>query len=447
MTTREVPASIGQRVLWQMDHHRGAHGALNCPLLLRLEGRLDVAVLQTAIDGVARRHESLRTTFSGRGPRLRQLIHVTPLPLAIAEVGCELEDDPGAAAQRAIAAEVQTRIDIGERPVRVTLLRLSAESHLLCVNMHHLVTDGWSSAVVADELGGLYEHVLRGTPGLGAGHWQYREWAAWHRAQLDGEHLRRLQRYWRGRLQDARMPALPRHDSTLALAERRTAVLHATLPAAAVAALRSLARTRSTALFTVMLAVYYALLQRETGECDLTVSSIFANRARREAQATVGFLSNMVVLRSRVAPRASFAELIAAADAAVIGAFAHQELPFQMLPLDTIAADSQRPDAIVFQLFAGPMTRTVRAGVVFEPVIDVPIGIGSRWEFELSLLPAGDEMRVLLCFAEDLYDAGWARQFLSSYVALAGALAADPNAPLVRPSGVQSATAIESAPA
>ncbi|MEA2131680.1 MAG: hypothetical protein QOJ85_4571, partial [Solirubrobacteraceae bacterium] len=312
---------MGQRVLWQMDHYRGGHGALNCPLLMRLDGALELDALQAAVDRLAARHESLRTTFAGRGPRLRQLVHdvAPPLPLELVEL-------PEASVQAAIDAEVQTRCDPAQRPVRVTLWRLAAERHVLCVNMHHLVTDGWSTAVVADELGRLYAHERASGPALEPPGWQYAEWAAWHRAALEGDNLRRLRDYWRARLDGASMPALPRRASDVGLLERRTGVERATIAADAVDRLNVLARRRKTALFSLMLAVLYAALQEDAGGADPTVASIFANRGRREARSTVGFLSNMVVLRGRAREHAPLVELMAAADDAVIGAFAHQEL-------------------------------------------------------------------------------------------------------------------------
>jgi hypothetical protein len=138
----------------------------------------------------------------------------------------------------------------------------------------------------------------------------------------------------------------------------------------------------------------------------------------------------MVVLRAALDPRATFADLVRGVSAAVLGAFAHQELPYQMLPLDTLRAESARPDAVVFQMFAGPMRRAAAGGVAFEPVLDVPEGIGSRWEFELSLTPAEDGLGVLLCYADEVYDRDWARAFAAGYASLAAAVAREPEAPL-----------------
>jgi hypothetical protein len=413
VSVREVRASIGQRLLWQMDHHRGANGALNCPIFLRLRGPARAGELEAAIDRLGRRHESLRTTFAGRGPRLTQLIHDVPERVPVEEV-----DLAGAEAlERAMATEARTRVDPCAWPLRATLWRLADDEHVLCLNMHHLVTDGWSCAVLASELGRLY--AAPGNGALPEVAWQYAQWSEWQQKLLEGETLRGLRDYWRRRLAGATLPALPRAAVRADPAERTTRVERASLAAPVVARLERLAREGKTGLFAVVLSVFYLLLHRETGQSDVAVGSIFANRSRPELRHTVGFLSNMVVLRNRL-ERAAFGDVLRSVSETIVGALAHQDLPYQMLPLDTMDADGGRPDSVVFQLFAGPMGKTER----IEPILVVPDGIGSRWDFELSLLPSADGMIVMLCYAEDLFEPGWARAFLEGYVELATSVAA-----------------------
>src|SRR5206468_8654163 len=165
----------------------------------------------------------------------------------------------------------------------------------------------------------------------------------------------RLRDYWRRQLADAELAVLPRLRTRSETPETRSRVERATIEREVVGSLQQLARARRTTIFPVMLSVYYALLGRLTGQTDLAVSSIFANRSRPEARNTVGFLSNMVVLRTALGPHSSFAEIVRSASATVIQAFANQELPYQMLPLNTLRAGSVRPDDVVFQMFTGPM--------------------------------------------------------------------------------------------
>jgi hypothetical protein len=427
--TRQVPASVGQRLLWQMDHYRGANGALNCPVLLRLRGSLDTAALRDAVHALSLRHEALRTTFTGRGPRLTQVVHERPRALAIVETDLSDERDPEAAAGLAMTAEARRRVDPEEWPVRVSLWRLAEREHVLCVNLHHLVTDGWSCAIVANDLVRIYDRLAGGGPPLPEVGWQYTRWVEWQRELLQGEGLVRLREYWRRQLAGAELADLPRAAVRAPADQRRTVVEHAVIPGPAVRALEAQARGAGTALFTMLLSAYYLLLNRTTGQTDLAVASIFANRSRPELRHTVGFLSNMVVLRGRVGGQATFLDLVRDLTSSVIGAFAHQELPYQLMPLDTLRAGPARPESVVFQLFAGPLQGSTAVGLVVEPIITVPEGIGSRWDFELSLAPSAGDLSVLLCYADDLYRREWARRFLDDYVRLVLA-AADPAASL-----------------
>lgn len=433
MVACEAPASIGQRLLWQMDRARGANGALNCPVMLRFRGQVDVDALAAALVALVRRHESLRTTFAGRGPHLTQVIHSEPRPLPLAMVDLAGEPDPAAALWRAVGDEVRLRADPEECPVRARLWRLASDSHVLCLTMHHLVTDGWSCAVVSQEIGELYGQLIAGGPELPAVGWPYRRWAEWQRAQLEGQSLARLQAYWREQLAGAAVPALPRAADAEPV-DGRTAVLRATLDHVTVEHLDHLARARNTTRFGVLLAIYYMLLRQTTGETDLAIASMFANRTHPELRRTVGFLSNMLVLRARLGPRPSLSEVVADVSRTAVGAFAHQALPYQLLPPRTMRPDSPRADSVVFQMFAGPMRRTRAGDVEIEPVVDIPEGIGSRWEFELSVVPAGTDIGLLLCYANGLYDPVWAKRFLDDYVSLAVAAALDHEASLaVRP--------------
>jgi non-ribosomal peptide synthetase component F len=180
-----------------------------------------------------------------------------------------------------------------------------------------------------------------------------------------------------------------------------------------------------------MLAVYFALLFRYTQQADLAVSSMFANRSRPEVMHTVGFFSNMVVLRLRSRARPTLNELIRETSTMVIGALGHQLLPFQMLPSNLIDSQSVRADAVVFQMFSGPMNVTKRENLIIEPIIDIPTGIGNRWEFELSVMPTERNFSTLLYYTDGLYDDSWANKFIENYINLASIASDNPDVPLV----------------
>lgn len=425
MGVRETPASIGQRLVWLLDHYRLQSGILNCPLVFRIRGRLDTGRLAAALGDLTARHESLRTTFTGRGPRLTQLIH-DPRPLPLTVTGLP-GPDREQAVRSALTQELRTPVDAAGWPVRATLWQAGDNEHVLCLNMHHLVTDAWSCGLLFRELGLLLDQRHGGTAELQPDAWQYAQFAQWQRDRVEGDALQPHRAYWQQRLAGARLPGLPLSDipagTTLRWSSERGGI-----DSGAAGALRKIARAERTTIFSVMLALYYLLLYHRTGQADLTVTSLFANRTRREVQGTVGFIANMVLLRTLLRPGAGFASLVRETHATVIGALAHQELPFQMLPSGTLGSGAGRPNDVVFQMLAEPIQqRATAAGNELEGMIpEVP----GRFGVEFALVPAAGGFTALLFFTEDRLDRDWARQLVAGYSRLATAVAASPGRPL-----------------
>jgi hypothetical protein len=420
-----APASVGQRLLWMLDRYRSGQGALNCPLLCRLRGPLDRTAFQAALDGLVERHETLRTTVSGGGRRLTQLVH-PPRPLPVDTVDLTGGPDPAAAAERALAAELATRVDPVRWPVRGTLWTIAEQDFLLCLNIHHLATDAASCPVLFEDLGTLYRRA-RGEPAeLGAPGAPYREFAAWQQRRLDAGELEPHVRYWSRQLAGVRYPRLP---GTPGAGPRTSVRETADLPPALVDALRRVARECRTTLFSVLLAVYYLELRRVTGERDLAVASLFANRGRPEFARTVGFLATMLVLRTAVPRTGTVADLLAAVHRTVTGAFRYQELPYQLLPLPPGAPGGPRADDAVFQVIADPVYTARMAELEAEAL--VPEGIGSRFGMELVLIPAGGGLRAVLFWTAERFPPGFAADFLASYVATAGLVGNAPRMPLM----------------
>ncbi len=432
MTAREAPASVGQRLLWFLDRYRGQTGALNCPMICRVHGRADETALRAAVDDLAARHDSLRTTFAGGGRELRQVIH-EPAPVPVTTVDLRAEPDPEAALRAAIATDLRTRVDPRRAPLRVTGWRVGEDDRVLALTMHHLVTDTWSCDVLFTELAAAYERAVRpaggadpGGDGQPATGWQPTQFAAWQERQLRGPAGQRHRDYWEQQLAGVRPPGIP--VSPAGDGGGRRAVEHAAVDPAVGRALRELARAERTTPFTVLLAGYYTLLHRLTAADDLAVATLFANRTRPELQRTVGFLANMVVLRAQLPPRATFVDVVRRSRQTVIDAFAHQELPYHLLARRTERAGGLRPDDLVFQMLAEPIDVTVAAGgVQFQGVVPDVVG---RFDLELALMPRGDGYAAKLYYTADRLSPGWAADFIAGYAQTAAAVAAEPLAPI-----------------
>jgi len=199
------------------------------------------------------------------------------------------------------------------------------------------------------------------------------------------------------------------------------------ISSAVLADLRGIARAHQSTLFTVMFAVFIGLLVNITGETDVAVGSMFANRARPQTQGTVGFVANLIVLRVKVPARPTFDDVIRAAHDTVAGALVHQDLPYHLLPQSS-AAQPVRVDDVVFQMLAEPIDQVARAGdLELEGVVPDVVG---RFDVEFALMASEDGCAVKLYFTEDRLDPGWAHGFVTAYVALAESVATAPGMPL-----------------
>lgn len=428
MTAREVPASAGQRLLWFLDRYRGQTGALNCPMLCRLRGDADERALQDAIDMLAARHESLRTTFAGAGRQLTQLIH-EPGPVPVRWADLRANADPSAALDAELNADLRTPVNPRTAAARVTVWRVGAAEWVVALTMHHMVTDTWSCDVLFQDLAACYAAVTgAGGPPLAAVGWQYAQFAAWQERQLRSDAFRRHAAYWQRQLAGMKPPALPIDGASSAGQARRSGA-YGTVPGPCGAALRDLAHAEHTTAFTVLLAAYQAMLYRMTGDDDIAVATLFTNRVRPEVQRTVGFVANMVMLRTVLPAQATFTGLVRRTRQTAIEAFAHQELAYHLVAQGGGDRPGRlRPDDVVFQLLPEPLDTTIEAGgVTFEGIVpDVP----GRFDFELALMPRGGGYAVKLYYTADRVAARWAEEFVAGYVAVADAVSRRPDDPL-----------------
>lgn len=383
---------------------------------MRIRGPLHEPGLRQAIDRLTARHEALRTTFAGAGHRLMQVVNA-PSPTELLHV--ELGEHDEEALMDALGRELATPVDATVCPMRATLWRVAAEEHVLCLTLHHLVTDAWSCGVLYRELAAFLDESSELPPAA-----QYVDFSEWQHAFLHTPQAHRHREYWARQLRGMALPALPMRPRTRQR-ERTTAIAQASVPAAVAAQLRALARAERTTPFAVMLAAYYATLHLRTEQRDLAVASLFANRSRPGVAGTVGFVANMVVLRAQLPPMATFAEIVRISGRTAREAFVHESIPYQLLPIPAATVATQRAEDVMFQMLGEPITVCTRvAGLELEGV--VPRGV-ARFDCELAVIPQGDGMDVALFHATDRVDEYWARGLVDDYVALLSAAALDPS--------------------
>lgn len=328
-----LPASFAQQRLWLVDQ-LAAGAAYNVPTILRCSGVLNLAALEASFNKIVQRHEVLRTTFSSVEGQPVQVI--TPhlqvsLPLIDLQFVAIADREPEA--KRLIWQEIQQPFDLVRGPLlRLLLLRLHDTEHVLVVNLHHIVFDEWSIALLIQELGALYTAFVTGTPAsLPDLPIQYADFAQWQREWLQGEVLEFQQAYWRQQLQDLTLLELPGQRSRSGDLSDRGQTQQVEISQAMTEALKQLSDQQGVTLFMTLLAAFQAFLSRYSGQTDIAVGSPIANRNRRELEDLIGFFANSLVLRTDLSGNPIFRELLDRVRQVTLGAYAHQDLPFEKL--------------------------------------------------------------------------------------------------------------------
>ena len=403
----EAPASVGQRLLWFLGHFRSKDRALSCPVIFRATGPLTAGDLEAAVDLLVQRHEALRTTYAGRGRRLVQRVHA---PRRTPVIERRLGDESELAA--ALDRELATPIDATDWPLRLTLLRIGPEDAVFCLNLHHLGGDAWSGGVLFRELVAALD--ARGAaPDLPAVAWQYRDFSEFQAQLLASDESARHREFFAEALLGACAPRIPVAPEPPAGSSVQMARARSTVPLDRVRRLEALAvRSRAT-LFSVLLAAYFCALRRVTGQDDLTVTTLYANRQRPELRHTVGFIANLVPIRARLSGAHSVERAIEVAHRASSSGFVHQAIPYQMLPSGGVERADVRPDDIVFQMMPEPMGQVRARGATLQVL--VPDGVGSRFLLEMSIAPHPAGLDALLFYRADRIDSGVAEQLLRAY--------------------------------
>jgi len=327
-----LPASYAQARLWLLWRLAPDSPAYNMMGRLRLSGSLNEAALESSINALAARHETLRTSFVA-GPDGEALQQVHP-PAALQIQRLDLSGQPEALAHSAAEAEALRPFDLARAPLwRVLLVRRGPQQHWLLLTVHHIVSDGWSAGRMLAELAHAYAAACHGLPStLPVLPVQYADFALWQRRWLEaGEGARQLA-WWRQALgEEHPVLALPT-DRARPAKPLHTAARHAfALPAPLVAPLRAVAAAQGATLFMLLLAGFKAALYRYSGARDLRVGVPAAGRNRAETEGLIGFFINTLVLRTRPHGAQPFAALLAEVKDALLGAEAHQDLPFEQL--------------------------------------------------------------------------------------------------------------------
>jgi amino acid adenylation domain-containing protein len=429
------PLSFAQQRLWFFDRFEPGSALYNEYFAVRLTGRLAVPALARSIASIVARHEVLRTTFREEGGEPVQAVAPpaspeTPLPLL------DLAALPGALreaeAGRLVRAEGTRPFDLQRGPVlRAALLRLEAGEHLLMVSVHHIAADHWSIAVMVSELAAGYRAWQTGRPApLPPLAVQYADFAAWQRGWLRGEVLASHLGFWRARLAGAlSLLDLPADRPRPAVPGYGGAAAWLNLPRGLTGDLKALARSADATFYMLLLAAFQALLGRHTGQDDVVVGSPVAGRSRVELEGLIGLFLNVLPMRGRPVPEASFRGFLGEVRSAALAAYAHQDLPFEELVRD-LAPERSLGRNPVFQVLLNLQNTPVHGldldGVALQPV---PVATGkTKFDLDLYLEEWEQALTGYLLYSTDLFDATTAARLLGHFAVLLAGATADPQA-------------------
>ena len=442
--SESAPLSFAQQRLWFLAQYEPAATVYNMPGAFRLSGRLDTAALKLSLNEIVRRHESLRTTFSVVDGEPVQVI-APPAEFSLPVL--DLSDNfarAGEEAQRVANEVAQQGFDLEKGPLfRSQLLKLGEDDHVLLLTMHHIVSDGWSMGVLHRELSALYRAFVHGEPSpLEELPLQYADFAVWQREWLQGEVLEEQLTYWKVQLEG--IPALlnlPTDQPRAAVQSFRGAPESFSLSEELTVKLKSLSRQEGVTLFMTLLAAFQTLLYRYTGQEDIVVGSPIANRHRTEIEGLIGFFVNTLVLRARVSGDQTFKEVLAGVKETTLGAYAHQDLPFEKL-VEELNPERHLGHSPLFRVMFNMVNHgNVKFdldGIAAEPFShSVP---ESKFDITLYAGERDHALRFHLVYNTDLFSAAWMMSFSQQYLYLLEQIVVAPRNPigsysLVSPAG------------
>jgi len=424
--------SFEQERLWLLDQIRPGNTAYNLPTVLRLTGDLNPAALEHSLNEIVRRHESLRLTFSTANARPAPIIASTlTLSLPLEDVSLLPESEREAAALRLAAEEIQRSFNLAHGPLlRAKLIRLDEQAHVLVLVLHHIVGDLWSTVLLVQELAALYESFSTGKPPtLSELSIQYLDFAHWQRQNWQSEVLQEPLAYWKKQLANAPpLLELPTDHPRPEIQSFRGAYQTFTLPATLSQSLSELSQAEGVTVFMALLAAFYALLQRYSGQTDIVVGAPIAGRDRPELRGLIGFFAYPLVLRTDLSGNPTFRELLARVRNVALEAYAHQAVPLAEV-MRAARPPRSRAHAPLFQVMFGFLNQPLETLELPQLKLS-PMDVGKTttdFDLFLTVLNGAQGLRGLLEYNADLFDSETIQQLVRAYGELLEAVIRQPE--------------------
>ncbi len=424
-----VPLSFAQQRLWFLEQLGDSNYIV--PATSHLTGRLDLEALERSLNEIVRRHEALRTTFTMIDGQPMQVI-APRLPLALPLLDLyQLPADERAVEIRRLREEALRPFNLERGPlIRASLLRLAEEEHLLLLSMHHVVSDGWSLGVLIGELAALYDGFVKGqAPSLPELTIQYADFAVWQRRWLSGEVLERQLAYWKETLGGSPpVLELPTDKPRPAVQTFEGSFLTGEIGPELTEALKDLSRREGVSLYMTLLAAFKTLLARYAGQEEVVVGTPIANRNWIDIENLIGFFVNTLVLRTDLSRNPPFNELLKRIREVTLGAFAHQDVPFEKLveELQPERDLSRTPlFQVMFSLQNAPMPPLELAQVTMTLLQDETTT--AQFDLTLDVTERPHGMECLLEYSTEVFERSTVQRILTHFTNLLESIVTNPE--------------------
>ncbi|CCI09458.1 non-ribosomal peptide synthetase [Microcystis aeruginosa] len=423
----QLPLSFAQSRLWFLYQLEGATGTYNMTGALSLSGSLQVEALKQALGSIIQRHEPLRTRFQTVDGVPVQVIDPQPIwELTMVNLaGKETE------AEKLAYQESQTPFDLTQSPLlRVTLLKLQPEKHILLINMHHIISDGWSIGVFIRELSHLYGAFVAGKePTLPTLPIQYADFAVWQREWLQGKVLAAQLEYWKRQLAAAPpLLELPTDRPRPAIQTFQGKTERFQLDSKLTQQLKTLSQQSGCTLFMTLLAAFGVVLSRYSGQTDIVIGSAIANRNRREIEGLIGFFVNTLALRLDLSEKPSFAAFLKQVQTVTQDAYEHQDLPFEMLVEELQLERKLDRNPLVQVMFALQNAANEAWDLPGLTIAEMSWELDpARFDLEVHLSEVDDGIAGFCCYNIDLFDGPTIARLLQHFQNILKAIIANPQ--------------------
>jgi amino acid adenylation domain-containing protein/non-ribosomal peptide synthase protein (TIGR01720 family) len=428
----DLPLSFAQQRMWFLNQLEPDNPSYNIPVAVRLIGKLNITALAETLSEIVSRHEVLRTIIpTVNGQPVQVILTAQPIRLQVEDLSALNEGERQAEVERRTREEAGRAFHLSVGPLlRVRLLRLGQEEHVVLLTMHHIVSDGWSMGVLIKEVASLYASRSLGEDAtLSELPIQYADYAIWQRNWLQGDLLEKQLTYWRQQLGAAPpILQLPTDYPRPAILRFRGASEPLVLSPGITTALKEISRRERVTLFMTVLASWQTLLSRYTGQDDIIVGMPISNRTRTEIEGLIGLFANTVVMRTDISGDDSFTELLSRVREVCLSAYAHQDVPFEKL------VDELQPERA---LNRNPLFQTALAlqnapkGALELPGLTLSSITSdsqtSQFDLTLSLVEAGDQLVGTVEYSTELFEAATIRRLIGHFQTLLEGIAANPE--------------------